>query len=107
MWKTGSGPVAYCQKPDQMIPAHRLASKTDEFSQTLARSSRSDPVGFFHWKNGCGKSDPAYTIRPDSGCTLAVIAITGHNQNASGSDPACLLEILPLAACRMDQRHDS
>ena len=32
-----------------------------------------------------------YTIRHDSGCTLAVMAITGRNQNASGSDPACLL----------------
>ena len=32
-----------------------------------------------------------YTIRPDTGCTLAVMAITGRNQNASGSDPACLL----------------
>ena len=30
------------------------------------------------------------TIRPDSGCTLAVMAITGRNQNACGSDPACL-----------------
>ena len=29
----------------------------------------------------------------DSGCTLAVRAITGSNQNASGSDPACLLGI--------------
>ena len=41
--------------------------------------------------NGCGKSDSAYTIRPDSGCTLVVMAITGRNQTASGSDPACLL----------------
>ena len=41
--------------------------------------------------NGCGKSDPAYTIRLDSGRTLAVMAITGRNQDASGSDPACLL----------------
>ena len=32
-----------------------------------------------------------YTIRPDTVCTLAVTAITGRNQNASGSDPACLL----------------
>ena len=32
-----------------------------------------------------------YTTSPDSGCTLAVTAITGRNQNASGSDPACLL----------------
>ena len=37
------------------------------------------------------KSDPAYTIRPNSGWTLAVTAITGRNQNASGSDPACWL----------------
>ena len=33
----------------------------------------------------------AYTTRPDSGCTLAVMAISGDNQNASGSDQACLL----------------
>ena len=32
-------------------------------------------------------------IRPDHGCTLAVTAITGRKQNASGSDPACLLDI--------------
>ena len=30
-------------------------------------------------------------IRPDSGCTLAITAITGCKQNASGSDLACLL----------------
>ena len=29
----------------------------------------------------------------DSGCTLAVMAIIGRNQSASGSDPACLLVI--------------
>ena len=28
-----------------------------------------------------------YTIRPDSSCTLAVMAITRLNQTASGSDP--------------------
>ena len=32
----------------------------------------------------------AFTIRPYSGCTLAVTAKTGRKQNASGSDPACL-----------------
>ena len=37
-----------------------------------------------------------YMIRADFGCTLAVMAITGHNQNASGSDPACLLECYKL-----------
>ena len=41
--------------------------------------------------NGCEKSDPAYTIRHDSGCTLAAMVITGRNQNTSGLDPACLL----------------
>ena len=31
------------------------------------------------------------TIRPDSGCTLAVMAITGRNRNACELDPAGLL----------------
>ena len=30
-------------------------------------------------------------IRPDSGCTLAVMAITSHNQKALKTDPACWL----------------
>ena len=29
---------------------------------------------------GCGKSDLVYTIHPNSGCTLAITAMTGHNQ---------------------------
>ena len=41
--------------------------------------------------NRCGKSDPAYTSWPNFGRTLAIMAITGHNQNASGSDLAYLL----------------
>ena len=103
-WKTGSGLVASCQKPGLMIPAHRLASGPDVFGQTRTRPSRSDPVWFCTiWSmpslekqswNGCGKSDPAYTIWPDPGCTLAIMAITGRNQNASGSDLACLLGYL-------------
>ena len=40
-------------------------------------------------KTGCGKLDQAYMIQSNSGCMLAVMAITGCNQNASGSDPAC------------------
>ena len=28
---------------------------------------------------------------PSSGCTLAVMAITSHNQKALKTDPACLL----------------
>ena len=31
VWETGSGPVASCQKPGQVIPAHRLASGPDPF----------------------------------------------------------------------------
>ena len=84
VWKreTGSGPVASCQKPGQMIPAHQLASRSDAFGQTITRPSRSDPGRYCTiWSmlslekrswNGCGKLDPAYTIRPRSGCTLAV-----------------------------------
>ena len=30
----------------------------------------------------CRKSDQAYTVRSDSGCMLALTAITGHNRNA-------------------------
>ena len=44
---------------------------------------------------GFGIYDPS-RFWPDSGCTLAVTAITGRNQNASGSDPACLLGTLHL-----------
>ena len=45
-WETGSGPVASCQKPGPMIPAHQLASRPDVFGQTLTRPSRSDPGRF-------------------------------------------------------------
>ena len=83
-----------------MIPAHQLASRPDAFGQTLTGHldwiwvsfAQYDPC--FLWKNGaetCRKSDLAYTIRPDSDCTLAIMAPTGCNQNASGSDPAWLL----------------
>ena len=56
-WETGSGLVAFCQKPGQMIPVHQLASRPDAYGQTLTRPSRSDP-GFAQydpcllWKNG-------------------------------------------------------
>ena len=56
-------------------------------------ASRSMAQAFFEKRNWirCGKSDPAYSIPPDSGCTLALVAMTGCNRNASESDPACLL----------------
>ena len=69
-----------------MILAHRLASGPDPFSQILTGSSTSDLSWFctiwsrpsleeWNWI-GCGKSDPAYTTRPNSGSTLATMAIT-------------------------------
>ena len=45
-WETGSGPVASCQKPGQMNPAHQLASRPDVFGQNLTRPFRSDPGRF-------------------------------------------------------------
>ena len=100
-WEIGYGLVAFCQEPGPIILAHRLASGPDAFGQNLTRPSRSDPRRFctiwprpsLETRNRirCGKSELAYTFCHDSGCTLAVMAITGRNQNASESDPACLL----------------
>ena len=42
------------------------------------------------WKNGT-KLDTGSQIWPDSGCTLAVMIITDHYQNASDLDLVCLL----------------
>ena len=84
-----------------MIPAHQLASRPGAFGQTLTRPSRSDLGRFYHNMihfffgktelNRMREVGSAYTTRPDSGCTLAVMGISGHNLNASGSDQACLL----------------
>ena len=61
-------------------------SETGRFCTIWSRPSleKRNRIGF-------GKSGQAYTFRPDSSCTLAVMAITGCNQNTSASDPACLL----------------
>ena len=66
---------------------------------TLAHFAQYD-MGLL-WKNGTKLEEGSwmwhiwyiyiYTIQPDSDCMLAVMAITGHNQNASKSDLACLL----------------
>ena len=83
-----------------LIIQYQLASRPDVFDQTL--TSRSDPGQFCtvwsilslekqDWIR-CGKSDQPYTVWPDSGCTLFLTVITGHNQNASGSDLAYLLD---------------
>ena len=45
-WETSSRPVASCQKPGQMIPAHQLVFRPDEFSQTPASPSRSNQGWF-------------------------------------------------------------
>ena len=73
----------------------------DVFDQNLTRPFRSDlswvctvwsrPSLEKQNQIGCGKSGLAFTIRPYSGCMLAIMAITGHNQNASKSDLTCLL----------------
>ena len=75
-----------------MIPTHQLASRPDVFGQTLTRPSRSDLVGF-------AQSDP------DSGCMLAVMAITGCNQNVSRLDPACLRGTERSLTAKGDGRH--
>ena len=97
-WETSSRPVASCQKPGPMIPAHRLVFRPDECSQTLTKPSRSDPGRFCTvWSMpslektelkrkrevGSGIYDPARFWLHDGR--------NGRNQNASGWDPAYLL----------------
>ena len=72
-----------------------LAPGPEAFGQNLARPSRPDMgqsctvwsrLSLEEWNQiRCRK------LGLDSGCTLATMAITGHNQNASESDLACLL----------------
>ena len=98
--ETGGGPVASCQKPGPMIFAHWLnCFWTRRHSDRIRAGFAQHDPGFLCRKNGT-ESDAGsqirhnYTIRPDSGCTLTVMAITGlsrYNQNASESDLACLL----------------
>ena len=88
-----------CQKPGLLIPTHQPGVRPDEFGQTMARPSRLDPGLFCKvWpmlslektelKSMREVGSGIYKILPNSGFTLAT---TGHDQNASGSDPACLL----------------
>ena len=46
-WETGSGPVAFCQRPGPLIPAHQPASAPNVFGQTPTRLSRSDLSRFY------------------------------------------------------------
>ena len=73
-----------------LLLAHWLTSRADVFGQNLTRPSRSDPCQFSTcWSGpsseewswiGCRKSDPTHTTQPDSGCTLAIMSVTVHNQ---------------------------
>ena len=66
-----------------VILAHEFASGQDAFAQNLTRPSRSDLDQFCAVgskpsleesnQTGGGNSDQAYTIRPDSGCTMAIL----------------------------------
>ena len=51
-----------------------------------------------------GVGSGIYTIRPDSGRTLAVRAITGRNQNAAESDPTCSPSNVIAIGTRMSRR---
>ena len=65
-------------KPDQAI---QIGSGIVLHNMIQAFFRKTDP-----------KSDLAYMIWPDPGCMLAIMAITGHNQNASRLDLVCLLD---------------
>ena len=76
-----------------MILAHRLASGLDPFGQ--ATQIKSGPVLLSVIRAFFGMTETNRMREVGSGmydfsCTLAVMAITGRNQNASESDPACL-----------------
>ena len=80
---TGGGPVASCQKPGPMIFAHWLnCFWTRRHSDRIRAGFVQHDPAFLCRKNGT-ESDAgsqirhSYTIRPDSGCTLTVMAITG------------------------------
>ena len=96
LWNNGTESQSGKLVAGQLRPARNRARwflhtglRPDAFSQTLTRPSRWDPGRFCtKWStlslakrgsDGCGKSDPACTIRPDSGCTMAVMAVTGRN----------------------------
>ena len=81
-WEIGSGPSCILLELGPENFAYWLAARPDAFGPNLTRPSGLDPGRFCTiW---CGPSleewsrirwrklDPAYTICPDSGCTLAV-----------------------------------
>ena len=77
-----------------MILAHRLASRLEPFGQ--ATPIKSGPVLLHVIRAFFGRTETNRLREVGSGmyyfsCTLAVMAINGRNQNASESDPACLL----------------
>ena len=71
--------------PDQMSLSKTWPGHPDWIQASFAQE--------WNWTK-CEKLDPAdpvYTVWPNSGCTLAIMAQTSCNENASESDPACLL----------------
>ena len=59
-----------------------ICTKTDPIMMIRAtsRTRKNHPIRI---RIVCGKTNPANRIRPDSGCPLAVMAITGRIQNGS------------------------
>ena len=106
VWKreTGSRPVVFCQNwawwflyigllPDQIHLA-----KTRQAIQIRSGLVLNDMIQAFFGKKERTKSDVGSQIHPESGCTLAEMATIGCNQNASESDPACLLGTTSLTS---------
>ena len=95
-WETGSRPVAFCQKWAQWVLHMGLLPDQIGLAKAWQKPASVVILSLFLWKNRT-KSDAGswirhiIMIRPNSGCMLVVMAVTGRNQNASRSDLACLL----------------
>ena len=85
MWGTGSGPV-YSKNPDQAIHI-RSGSVLHYMIHAFFGKIELNQMRDF----GSGIYDSAWFC-----CTLAVMAVTGCNQDTSGSDPACLLGMISV-----------
>jgi len=69
-------------KPDQTI---QIRSSFAQYRYIL------DPTFHIWFGSVLPKKAQIILCKTGSGCMLAIMAITGHNQNTSKSDPACLL----------------
>ena len=91
VWKWESNSVLPGVGP--VILASQLASRQICLAKTWPGHPDWIRVGFAQygpglWENGT-ELDTGSWIQPNSGCMLAVMAITGLYQNTSKSDPAC------------------